>query len=535
MHDQWYQQLNRRLRQATARQRRLLTGLGLVVALALGAVGVWSGYILSEALQQYWTTRALSEHWSQAFSHARATYARAHAALESLNRSPLPACSPAHGAMMRQIVMDNPAVEEVGYFQDQRLACTSWGPVEEEIAASYPDYRTPYGDLGTASLLPKLTNSGKLTALASGNYNILINPVRLLRSNAQADTTLVTPAGTVIASNSPQAALMARANAGSGVMSGRAYQMGTIGTARLIVSVPVSVSGGWSQLGWHWLVGLGVASVALWSWLALVGLHLAPRRMLRRALKHKVLYVLYQPIVDMSTNRCVGAEALLRWPLNDGSHVPPDEFIELAQDQGLLPQLTHYVIERALTQMGPTLRQHRDAHVTINLGAQDLESHEVVTLLEALVLREGIMQNQVWLEVTERTVLDIDRAAPTIEALHQLGYIIALDDFGTGYSGLHNLQLLPVSVVKLDKVFVSQMRSPDGIALTDDIIQFVQTRGLTLVAEGVETTSQRAHLLQHRVIYGQGWLFGRPEAAEQIGLRIRSRGPAVLGPTPSLG
>lgn len=499
--------------------------------MAIGAAAAWGAHLGWET----WRARAIEallvEQWQSAYRHARTTYARAHGALEGLNGSTLTPCSPAHAAFMRQVVMDNPAVEEVGYFQDGQLRCGSWGEPDHAIAVTAVDYLSPYQDRGTASLKPEMTGSGPLTGLARGNYNILINPSRLLRVDERFDVTLASAQGTVIASNSQTPSTMAHLQLRSGSVHGRRFLRAPLGSAQLIVSAPMSQPLPWTRPGWHWLIGAVMAAAAAFALSRLQQRDLAPHRHLARALKSDTLYLQFQAIVDMRINQCVGAEALLRWPLPDGSHVSPEDFIDLAQQHDLLPAITRHVITRALQDMAPTLCKFRHAHVTLNLGAQDLETMDVVQHLEACTWQLGIEPRQVWLEVTERAVLNIERAAPTIEALHQLGYIIALDDFGTGYSGLHNLQLLPVSVVKLDRVFVSQMRSAEGITLTDDIIQFVQARGLILVAEGVETTSQRAHLLQHNVAFGQGWLFGRPEPAERIAARIRAGRPAVA-PTP---
>jgi sensor c-di-GMP phosphodiesterase-like protein len=228
------------------------------------------------------------------------------------------------------------------------------------------------------------------------------------------------------------------------------------------------------------------------------------------ALRLQQFRVHYQPIVELKSGRCVGAEALLRWQLPDGSFIRPDLFIPLAEDNGLIQQLTDQLIDRVFDDLGAFLAVNQELHVSINLAAEDLTTLRVLDTLPAYLTRHGVRANQVCIEATERGFMDADRTRPIIDAFRAAGHPVSIDDFGTGYSSLAYLQNLHVDVLKIDKSFVDTLATESATSkVAPHIIEMAHSLGLKMVAEGIEMQAQADYLLEHGVQYGQGWLFGK--------------------------
>ncbi len=219
----------------------------------------------------------------------------------------------------------------------------------------------------------------------------------------------------------------------------------------------------------------------------------------------------YQPIVSLSDGKIVGAEALVRWPQSDGSFLSPDTFIPLAEQTGLMPQLTALIIEKVFEDMGPWLKAHPEQHVSINLEPPDLLTSMVPKHISQLLEQWQLSSSQIALEVTERGFADPATSMPTISTLRAAGHAIYIDDFGTGYSSLSYLQDLDVDIIKIDKSFVDALEYKN---MTTHIVEIAKALKLAMVAEGIETEGQLAWLYQHGVQYGQGWLYSKALAKE---------------------
>jgi sensor c-di-GMP phosphodiesterase-like protein len=223
----------------------------------------------------------------------------------------------------------------------------------------------------------------------------------------------------------------------------------------------------------------------------------------------------YQPIVELATGNCVGAEALVRWKRPDGSLVRPDLFIPLAEQSGLIQPITDQVIDAVARDLNELLVQYRSVHVTINVCAEDIKSGRILEAVAARIGRTGIENRQIWLEATERGLLDIEEASRTIEEARTRGHKVAIDDFGTGYSSLQYLQNLPLDTLKIDKSFINTInRQSATSSVVPHIIDMAKALNLSVVAEGVETVEQAEYLIEHGVEYGQGWHYGKPMPAD---------------------
>lgn len=236
----------------------------------------------------------------------------------------------------------------------------------------------------------------------------------------------------------------------------------------------------------------------------------SPRRLLQRAIQRRQLRVYYQPVIDIKHNRCIGAEALLRWPGFDGPVMSPAEFIPLAENEGLIEQITDYVVEEVFNDVGHFLEQHPSMSVSINLSATDFHSSRLIGLISEKTRQYRVRASQIKIEVTERGFIDVAKTTPVIQAFRQAGYQVAIDDFGTGYSNLHNLYSLNVDILKIDKSFIDTLTTNSTSHLiAEHIIEMAQSLHLITIAEGVETAEQVSWLLKRGVRYCQGWYFAR--------------------------
>ena len=230
---------------------------------------------------------------------------------------------------------------------------------------------------------------------------------------------------------------------------------------------------------------------------------------LLRALNTDRVYMEYQPIVELRTGRCIGAEALVRWKRR-GRLIPPDRFIAAAEQAGIMPIVTRRIVDLVAWDSAEFLRVHPDFHVSINFSALDLRSERTVDMLAGLLSVSGLPARSFWVEMTETGFVE-KGVSNTIEQIRAMGIRVAVDDFGTGYANLGVLNDIKVDVLKIDKRFVDRIDAADqGAGVITAIISLANSLGLELVAEGVETQLQANFLLSSGVQFAQGWLFGRP-------------------------
>nr|WP_295938061.1 EAL domain-containing protein [uncultured Acidovorax sp.] len=245
---------------------------------------------------------------------------------------------------------------------------------------------------------------------------------------------------------------------------------------------------------------------------------------LHNGLRRSQFLLLYQPQVD-SQGRVTGAEALVRWQHPVQGMVPPAEFIPLAEESGLILPLGHWVMETALRQQARWQQDPLFAHLSlaINVSARQFLQDDFVAQVLALVRQTGANPAQIKLELTESLLLDnVDSVIATMRALKAHGLGFSLDDFGTGYSSLSYLKRLPLDQIKIDQGFVRDvLLDASDAAIARSIIALAGSLGLSVIAEGVETTAHHQFLLAHGCQAFQGYLFGRPLTLEDFENRVR--------------
>jgi EAL domain-containing protein (putative c-di-GMP-specific phosphodiesterase class I) len=221
----------------------------------------------------------------------------------------------------------------------------------------------------------------------------------------------------------------------------------------------------------------------------------------------------YQPQVD-DLHRIVGAEALIRWQHPERGLVSPLEFIPVAEETGLILPIGHWVLETACAQLKiwEKSAQSRDIVLSVNVSAKQLRQVDFATQVEETIQRYAIAPSRLKLELTESMLQDsVEGTISTMMTLKQLGVRFSLDDFGTGYSSLQYIKRLPLDQLKIDRSFVNDIVTDVGDkAIVTTIVAMARSLGMTVIAEGVETTEQGQLLHELGCMQFQGYLFGRP-------------------------
>ncbi|WP_367846270.1 EAL domain-containing protein [Rhodoferax sp. WC2427] len=259
---------------------------------------------------------------------------------------------------------------------------------------------------------------------------------------------------------------------------------------------------------------------------AVVNTRVALEADIRRALLVQQFQLYYQLQVD-ALGRPVGAEALLRWPHSQRGMVPPNEFIPLAEDTGLILPLGHWVLEQACTQLHAWSLQSHTRHLTlaVNVSARQFRQPDFVASVLKLLDTTGAPARLLKLELTESLLVnDVEETIAKMRALKALGVGFSLDDFGTGYSSLSYLKRLPLEQLKIDQSFVRDLLTdPNDAAIARTVIALGHSLGLAVIAEGVETEAQRGFLAAQGCDAYQGYLFSRPLPVQdfEAGLQLR--------------
>jgi diguanylate cyclase (GGDEF)-like protein len=244
------------------------------------------------------------------------------------------------------------------------------------------------------------------------------------------------------------------------------------------------------------------------------GYRLELRTALSRALRDKALILEYQPIIALGTGRTAGFEALVRWRHPARGVLSPSEFIDIAEESGLITAIGDWVIATAAQEARewPWTQPDAEAFVSVNVSAAQFRSRSFVETVHRLLAEAGLPPTRLVLEITESLLLrDDEKVWKDLKQLRQWGIRVAIDDFGTGYSALGYLRQVPLDIVKLDRIFISTMAtSARQRELVRGIVQLAGTLGLSVVAEGIETERQRKISTAIGCDYGQGYVFARP-------------------------
>ena len=240
---------------------------------------------------------------------------------------------------------------------------------------------------------------------------------------------------------------------------------------------------------------------------------------LRKAIANGDLDLNYQPKLDITTRQVTGVEALVRWTHPDRGPVSPAKFIPIAEEAGLIVDLSHWVLEAACQQLVAwTGTDLEHIHVAINLSGKQFREDEVDVQIIDAIKRHGFDRSRLELELTEGTLMtDVETTVETLTQLKEAGLKIAVDDFGTGYSSLSYLKKFPIDALKIDRAFVQEIDAGgNDRSICAAIIALARSMDLKVIAEGVETSEQLQHLRFLGCDEIQGYYFAKPMTADKV-------------------
>jgi EAL domain-containing protein (putative c-di-GMP-specific phosphodiesterase class I) len=240
---------------------------------------------------------------------------------------------------------------------------------------------------------------------------------------------------------------------------------------------------------------------------------------LRKALERNELLLHYQPQQELDSGRIIGVEALLRWQNEELGNVPPDRFIPMAEDSGLIIPIGEWVLRTACAQ----IKAWQDTGVPItrmavNISVRQFMYPGFLQLVSAVLEETGLDAESLELEITESLLMqDTEGAIQILHDLKALGVLLAIDDFGTGYSSLSYLKRFPIDRLKVDQMFIRELlTSPEDAAITRAVISMANNMDLRVIAEGVETAEQLSYLTDENCHEIQGYYLSRPVPAHEI-------------------
>ncbi|MGI2057640.1 EAL domain-containing protein [Shewanella baltica] len=232
------------------------------------------------------------------------------------------------------------------------------------------------------------------------------------------------------------------------------------------------------------------------------------------------LYLVFQPKVDLHLNQCTGAEALIRWQHPTLGFIPPDEFIQLAENSGNIDIVSQWVLKQAIKQLVAWQQRGMQLKLAINLSAHDLVDTRLPNQIASLLKDNNLPSGALCIEVTEGAVMkDAQTVVSVLQRFRDMGVSVAIDDFGTGHSSLAYLKILPVNEVKIDRSFIKDMlTNSQDVMIVNTSIQLIHGLGFTVVAEGVEEPEGVEILRNLNCDIIQGYVFSKPLKAAEFDL-----------------
>lgn len=495
----------------------LIAALGVVLPVSLVSWLSWKSVLYHEHKRLETIAEQLLARKGDALAQARSVLNK----LASMRDDP---CSDSHVSGMQRLTLNNLAVDKIRYFEGDFLKCSSWGHEGRRIEQNLSDYVTQDGDHIVLRVKPAFDGEKPMMALHAGAYEVLISLGRLTDVNVRAGIHLAMArsGGDIIAeSGSAEEGVSRIAESGqppaedANNFYASASRNGWTAVVYSRKGAILATQG--EFLLWLIPVAAAICLAIVFLVVKLSQQHLSPKGELALGVKRKEFVVHYQPIVDIRSRRCIGAEALVRWMRPDGTMLGPDSFIPLAETSGLILPITDQVIAGVIKDLGPALAADRSLHISINLCAEDMKTGRALKVISEALQGSGIHPKQIWLEATERGFMDIASASATLTRARDQGHTTAMDDFGTGYSSLQHLQSLPIDALKIDKSFVDTIgRGEVSSSVIGHIIGMANSLDLFIVAEGIERPEQEAYLAERGVDFGQGWFYSKALSARDF-------------------
>jgi sensor c-di-GMP phosphodiesterase-like protein len=445
--------------------------------------------------------------------------------LADFDKLPQERCSPGHLRALQAAAMGRPHIRGIGYWKAAERQCGVGFLQVDVLRPARADKIYPSGFIAWWPSKQTEVGGVQLFLMRFGDHDVAIDPRGLLDVGPlQGRQVELWLENLRLAAEPDSAKLPPPDSLKIGLtidrLNGRAisrYSRGGEFPIELVALEPLGTF--WGRYAVNLVVGLGIGVVLLAGWLFVLMRYTRHRlslaSMLRSALANQKLHVVYQPVIDLRTGRCVAAEALARWTMEGGAQVSPESFVPVAELTGQTTELAIAVLRRTVKELGPTLRAVPQLCVNVNLSAAELTSDRFAVELESTLAGGEVPQSSITFELTERALVGASESRGTIDRFRAKGHRVAIDDFGTGYSSLSYLSDFSLDLIKIDKAFVHSIGTEAATShVITHVIEMARALGIRTVAEGVETEAQRNWLQAQGVDYGQGWLFSAPLSAE---------------------
>jgi sensor c-di-GMP phosphodiesterase-like protein len=501
----------------------------LIVTILAELVGMASGYMLSRMICLREAMIELDRHAWRYMLRAEESSGASEHFLKSLAAAGLPACSDAELALMHHMLYQSEYLKDGGRMSGGRVQCDAiFRPSELSQKAFKPDFQLKDGTEVFTDIRLVPGDPEARVGVERGGFFVSFThwrPDRLGHLPLSLTLTEVDNTGTQPAwlhgdrSEAPIAVLTKDgwARAGNSLYvthcSPHYFNCFTayVGTEK-VFNANTRASATDTALG-----GVAGGLVGFFC-LLLYRRNQSMVHQLRKAIRREKLRMVYQPIVHLGDRRIVAAEALARWTDDDGFAVSPEMFVPIAEDSGFVGELTELVVRQVLRDMAAVLRRRPDFSININVTGIDLGDPAFLPMLDRSLASAKVAAPSLTIEVTESSTASKETAVETIHQLRARGHSVHIDDFGTGHSSLSYLHSLAVDAIKIDKSFTRAIGTEAvTVGILPQILAMAETLKLEVVAEGIETEEQAAYFTNcEQPILGQGWLFGRPVAADRF-------------------
>lgn len=438
--------------------------------------------------------------------------------LNSIERRGIGSCQHADIQTLQELLFASGLIRELAVLGPRgETLCTNTGPssTEREVpvatATSHPEImldlvRTLEGD--------RLLRVRRLSGQGKGSISAILRPKDLLPrlkpdGNPFAGRVRLTLAdGTLLGTSGIGVTEDASLH---GAVTSRA-QSEVYGLYVTVTLIRNGVIANYDDLRRIGIVGSGVLALVILGCAVLASFRQDPGSLIEEALAADQFIPYYQPIIDVTSGKLLGAEVLVRWRKPDGTVVGPSGFIAFMEANDLVIQLTRSLMKQVRNELGPTLGQRPNIYVAFNVAPRHFEDSRLLNDVGEIFGSSPILFSQLVLELTERYELD-DLAAThrVVSSLNSLGCRVALDDVGTGRNGLSYILRLGVNIIKIDKLFIDAVqRDLQSQTIVGTLVDLARSLQLQVVAEGVETFEQVNYLRNHGITAVQGYVFAPP-------------------------
>ncbi len=509
----------------------------LAVTVVATACGMMAGYWFGRQVTLRLTTKELQHDAARAISETE-MYARDdHGVLDAMSASSYPHCSEEDMGFLHHLLFHSVFVKEIGRIRDNRIACSTTIGRDHPSTIELPKpeaigtdgvkvYRDP--------LFFGLPSAAIITLQMGDSYVILYPYFENLRERSA-----IRMKPTVVDASHSQSAHLAETDSkvtqpiltrNSDFRIGEVMystRCSSLSIDHICITASISTSealqAGHRDLKIFIVLGGLIGAFFGFFYSILYRRHHNMEHQLRKALRKDRLHLAYQPIVDLASKRIVGAEGLARWTDERGLAIGPDVFVNIAEKNGFVGEITRLVVRHALRDFAETLRANPEFRLSINVAAADLSDPKFLPMLDRSLDQASVSAQSLAIEITESSTALYKVAVETIHQLRRRGHSIHIDDFGTGYSSLSYLHDLSVDAIKIDRSFTQAIGTEAvTVAILPQILAMAKALNLEVIVEGVETVQQAAYFPTNgQPIMAQGWLFGRPVPVKEfLGLLI---------------